>query len=172
MSQDVRWDVDWENWFGAIVEPSSKLRDDANYEIKEARKSINEIEYLIDDEDDSRLRNEKDAKKIAEQIEIALIKSSDVIEDYEEAYECATREIHELKQVIDFALKFGGGIAVTDSEIVKWCQENMKGEWDWIGYDFPLDLRNRHLMPRRKWIVLLTDDNDKLLFKMRWTEGS
>jgi len=163
-------DVDWENWFGEIPGPSSKLIDDAKYEAKEARKSIKEIEHLLDDEADA--RTVREAKEITDQAEVAIIKAFDVIEDYEEAYDIATREIHELKQVIDFALTFLGAIEVTDAEVIKWCQENMKGEWDWHGYDFPLDHRNRNLMPKRKWIVVLTEDNDKLLFKMRWTEGS
>lgn len=164
-------DVDWENWFGDIVAPSAKLLDDAKDEAKHAKKALGEINYLLDDEADA--RTSREAKEIADQAESAITKAFDVIEDYEEAFECAEREIHELKQVIDFALNFCGAIEVLDAEVIKWCQENMKGDWQWHGYDFPLDHRShRHYAPERKWIVVLTEDNDKLLFKMRWTEGS
>ena len=81
----------------------------------------------------------------------------ETIDDYHIKLKNAQNEIDDLQHGMKLLLQITKAFPISDnfSEIKQWANENLRGDFDYFKYG-------------ERWVMIIQDDTDRVLFKMRW----
>ena len=132
----------WDNWFNEVNTVVDKnLIKDAH---RACRKSSEELQVW---------------EGPTQETEDAIGILWETIDDSHIKLEIAQNEIDGLQRGMKLLLQITKAFPISDnfSEIKQWANENLRGDFDYFNYGHG-----------ERWVMIIQDDTDRVLFKMRW----
>lgn len=130
----------WDNWFNEVnTEVDKNLVKDAH---RACRQAYDELQGW---------------EGPTQETEGAIVILWETIDDSHIKLQNAQSEIDDLQRGMKLLLKITKAFPINDnfSEIEQWANENLRGDFDYFNYG-------------KRWVMIIQDDTDRVLFKMRW----
>lgn len=131
--------MSWDNWFNEVEGEDHRLIDQAYRACRYSDAELHDLEGRIGET----------------QSAISIL--WETIDDSHIKLKIAQNEIDDLQRGMKLLLQITKAFPINDnfSEIKQWANENLRGDFDYFNYG-------------ERWVMIIQDDTDRVLFKMRW----
>lgn len=109
----------------------------------------------------TKLRFDKAVDEVRETLDDSISYAEGIIDQFEKSLE----EVDRLTDMLTDVLKLTGCVVITadHDEVREWCRSNLNGDWDYLPYE-----QKQYKPTRLKHIYIITDEVDRVNFKLRW----
>ena len=174
MSEFKRYDEKprWVSLFDPVDLPlgaRDRERELSHYKnrIDETVREVQNLERNLSTDEDGELdyRAEQHLAKAAETVRDAMEETHSYAATLSENFQKAVDEVEILTDMLIELLNHTGGVMISEDhqEVLEWSRENLIGDWEYLVYK-----QNQCNPPILRHIYILTDDTDRVTFKLRW----